>query len=105
MELELRIISLQGLHFNYTCLLQHRQTQIVILNIFSVLQHTGDSTNYVNQVVSLVIYFINFCTCLGKSTFEAEFHYILYSVWVWLVTNFKHVILCYLFIKSCSCCL
>ena len=95
MQLQLACVAFECAHFHDTCFLEEAQSKNVIAYIAGVLDLTSESMHNVDQVVALIVNFINF---RAASTVLA-LHRVLYRTrddfWMRLITHSEHVLLRY----------
>lgn len=75
------------------------------MDIVCILEHTGDRSHNINQVITLVKNSVHFGASPREIALKAKLDHILNRLGVWLVTNLEHVILCNLLIEACRSCL
>ena len=93
MELQLRCISLQSSHLNHTCFLQEVQSEHVVSDVLCVLDHACDRMHDVDQIVTLIVNFVNFGATLRELTCKCKLDHILDYFWVRLVAHFEDIFL------------
>ena len=102
MELQLTIITLEGLHFDDGCLFEVIQTKLLALELCHILNHSGQCVDQVHDVVTLIENNVDVLASCGELRVQAPFDHILHQVWVRLVTNFENVVFVN-FAESCCC--
>lgn len=103
MQLQLGIVSLQSPHFDYTGFFKKTEPQRIILNIVRILQHPTDCAHNIYQVVALIVNSINLSAGGRELSLQAKLDHIFDCFRVRLITDFKNVVLCDLFVEACCC--
>ncbi len=93
MQLQMRVVALQGFHLDETSLLQVVESQLLALELLHVLHDLSEYVDNVDQVVPLIIDRVNQLAGLSELAHETQLDHVRHQVRMRRVTHLEHILL------------
>lgn len=100
MQLQLTGDAFQCSHLDNTGFFQEHHAHGITLDFLGVLNDLRHGANDVNKIIALIKDHVDVFAGGTESAFEALVDHILNEFGVRLVTHFKHIVFCYLFVEA-----
>ena len=91
MKLKLTIISFKRFHLDNGCFLKVVESQFLTLEIGHILNDFCQCVNQINDIVTLIEYWINLVASFLEFPLIATLDHSLHKIWMGLVTYFEYV--------------